>query len=67
MEDLIDVPSRVRGAFFVNSAENDVIDLTIKDPLGNDIKLLENRNEGIFHFDAIEKGTYEFLFKNHNV
>jgi hypothetical protein len=67
MEDLIDVPTHVRGAFFVSSADNDVIDLTIKDPLGGELKIIRDRNEGLFYFDAIEKGTYEFFFKNHNV
>ena len=67
MEDIIEIPTHVRGAFFVSSYDNDIVDLIIKDPLGHIIKELKGKSESLFYFDAQEKGTYEFTFLNRNV
>ena len=58
------VPSRVRGAFFVSSQETRDIDLTILGPDGAVAYRSTRRKEGIFYFDATERGQYMFMFAN---
>ena len=63
-EEIMMVPSFVRGAYFVASSESTDIDLTILDPLKTVVYQKLRRKEGLFHFDAKRRGTYSFIFKN---
>jgi p24 family protein beta-1 len=61
------VPSIVRGAWFVSTAESRDIDFTILDP--SQIVLFErkSRKEVIFSFEAKRQGVYVFRFKNNRI
>ena len=63
-EEIMTVPSFIRGAYFVSSSESQDIDITILDPLKNVVYQKAKRKEGIFYFDAKRRGTYSFIFKN---
>jgi len=60
-----DLPSKVRGAFFVSSKETKDIDLVIYDPSKALIYESRKKKEDLFHFEATRRGTYSFYFTNH--
>lgn len=60
-----ELPSKVRGAFFVSSKETKDIDLVIYDPGKTVIYESRKKKEDLFHFEAERRGRYVFLFTNH--
>lgn len=60
-----DLPSKVRGAFFVSSKETKDIDLVIYDPSKALIYESRKKKEDLFHFEATRRGQYVFMFTNH--
>lgn len=63
-ENIQTTPSRVRGAWYIASGDKKKIDFWIVDPNGQISSKTENKNEGIFYFDAVIPGVYEFVFSN---
>lgn len=63
-EDIVTSPTRVRGAWYIGSGDKKVLDFWIIDPSGAVLKKTENRNEGLFYFDANQQGVYQFVFSN---
>lgn len=60
-----DLPSKVRGAFFVSSKETKDVDLVIYDPAKQIVYEARKKKEDLFHFDAARRGQYVFMFTNH--
>ncbi len=60
-----DIPSKVRGAFFVSSKETKDIDLVIYDPTKTLVYESRKKKEDLFHFEAARRGQYLFMFTNH--
>lgn len=63
-EDIRNVPSQVRGAWFTSSSESRDIGFYIYDPLKKVVFSREGRKEAVFFFEATRRGVYSFVFKN---
>ena len=51
-EAILDVPSRVRGAYYIGSGDKKTIDFWIIDATGQTFEKTQGKNEGLFYFDA---------------
>jgi hypothetical protein len=69
IEELFEVidflPSLVRGAFFVSSQESKDLTVVINAPDESELYRADRKKEGIFYFDASQRGMYHFRFNNH--
>ena len=60
----MEIPSYVRGAYFVSSDEKGKIDFYVVDPKNKTIQTKLDKREGLFYFNATKKGVYSFIFMN---
>ena len=63
-EQVEEVPSKIRGAFYIGSGEKKKMDFWIVKPSEEAIFVRQDKNEGIFYFLAEERGLYSFVFSN---
>lgn len=63
-EYISEVPSRVRGAYYIGSGEKKLIDFWIVDPENRIFNTIQGKNEGLFIFEANKQGVYQFVFAN---
>ena len=66
-ENVIEVPSKVRGAYYIGNGDRKLIDFWCVYPDGTINHKKEAKNEGIFFFDAYTPGVYQFIFSNKRV
>ena len=59
------LPSLVRGAFFVSSQESKDLTVVINAPDESELYRADRKKEGIFYFDASQRGMHHFRFTNH--
>lgn len=63
-EYITEVPSKVRGAYYIGSGEKKLVDFWIIDPSNRIFNSIQGKNEGLFIFDAYQSGIYQFVFAN---
>ena len=63
----MEIPSYVRGAYFVSSDEKGKIDFYVMDPKNKTIQVRLDKREGLFYFNATKKGVYSFIFWSNKV
>lgn len=63
-EHIQEVPSKVRGAYYIGSGEKKLIDFWVIDPSNRIFNTVQGKNEGLFVFDAQQTGVYQFVFSN---
>ena len=61
------IPTVLRGAWFLASSDEKVIDFTITDPLKNVIFERKDKKEALFYLEVKRVGNYVFSFKNTKV
>lgn len=59
-----EIPSKVRGAYYIGSGEKKLIDFWIVDPSNRIFNTIQGKNEGLFIFEAKQPGIYQFVFAN---
>ena len=57
-ENVVNTPTRVRGAWFIAHGDKKVIDFWIVEPSGTMTHQTKMKNEGIFFFDVTVPGVY---------
>ena len=67
LRDIMEIPSYVRGAYFVSSDEKGKIDFYVLDPKNKTIQVRLDKREGLFYFNATKKGVYSFIFWSNKV
>lgn len=60
-----DAPIWVRGAYSVSTEDKAEIDFWILNPRNKTTWKRHKRKEGVFFFNATQKGVYSFAFNNH--
>lgn len=63
-EQITEVPSKVRGAYYIGSGEKKLIDFWIIDPSNRIFNSIQGKNEGLFVFEVQQPGLYQFVFSN---
>ena len=63
-ETIEDLPSKVRGAYFVSGKETKDVDFVIYDPAKQLVYESRKKKEDLFHFEAGKRGMYVFMFTN---
>jgi len=63
-EYITEVPSKVRGAYYIGSGEKKLVDFWIIDPSNRIFNSIQGKNEGLFIFEAYQSGIYQFVFSN---
>lgn len=60
----INLPTLIRGAYYVNNNQEDKINFHIQAPNLTYVSTIFNKREGIYYINLTDVGEYRFVFDN---